>query len=188
MNGLSVGNGVYLYTALQVIFALQGCIHPFTLADGRTTNQDPGVTVHTQTLTMQLWELFSVPCSRTFQHVRRGLGPHYHLSYTGWSSTSQHAEFGDEVNTIVIGVHLKKREGGSIILLQEATAVRECCCHDWVTRSAVVQVIMSTRMAGPKASQLNITQSVTLPPPAFFMIMVHPQLSKSFKSMQVCNS
>lgn len=98
--------------------------------------------------------------------------------------------FGDEVNTIVIAGHLKKKKvgGGSIILLQAATAVRECCCHDRVTRSAAVQVIMSTRMAGPKASQLNITQSVTLPPPAFFMTVVHPQLSKSFKSMQVCNS
>lgn len=51
MNGPSLGNGVYLYRALQVIFALQGCIHPFTIAEGRTTNQDPGVTVHIQTLT-----------------------------------------------------------------------------------------------------------------------------------------
>lgn len=99
---------MYLYRALQVIFGLQICIHPFTLAEGRTTNQDPVVTVHIQTLTMQLWDLFSVPCSRTFQHVRRGLGPHYHL--VGQAHPNMQ-EFGDEVNTIVIGAHLKKKVG-----------------------------------------------------------------------------
>lgn len=64
----------------------------------------------------------------------------------------------------------------SIILLKEAAAIREYCFHERVNVFKYVVHVQtkSTWMVGPRVSQQNIGQSITLPPLAGLLPIVHP--------------